>query len=149
MKDMPSMPSRESLDFLAKRAKLLAGRCGCPSLEPQPMRLRRSNLRDTEKTAYGILRLSHDGACAKLARDVVNLAAEFDNLWAEVFPVFELVDEKIHKQNCVLEHGPWGYELKTPGGRVLSSGATMREWLINHVSLYGEQETTPYEQGQE
>ena len=149
MKDMPGMPSQADLDYLAKRAKLLGNRCGCPGMQPQPTTPKRSDLRSTQDNAYGILRLTHDGACAKLARDVVNLAHSFDNLWMEIFPVFEMIDEKIHRQKCTLEYGEFGYELKTPGGKILSSGATMREWLINHVSLYGDQITCPYEQGVE
>lgn len=110
-----------------------------------PKKVTRADFRELERRARYILARQNKGVCAMLSQDVLNIATRIDNGWAEIFPVFELVDQKIRTQGYVLESGPWGYKLVHPNGHIASCGRTLREWLTNHAVKYGDQETRPYD----
>jgi len=112
-----------------------------------PKKVTRAEFRELERRAKYILSRpqQHKPAAVTLAQEVLAIAVQMDNSWAEIFPVFELVDKKIREQGYILESGPWGYQLRHPNGHVASCGSTMREWLTNHAVKYGDQETQPYD----
>lgn len=145
MKDIPKIPTKSDLREVVVRAKLVARRCAeCPE-EP---RLKRSDLRKTEGAARTALGYARDGACATLARDVLAIATAIDNVMAEIFPVFEMVEES-RKNGAYLETGDFGYRFFDVSGVLLSSGASLRDWLTDHVKRYGEQVTHVYVTGEE
>lgn len=145
MKDIPKLPTKSDLREVVVRAKLVARRCeACPE-EP---RLRRSDLRKTEGAARTALGYARDGACATLARDVLAIATAIDNVMAEIYPVFDMVD-KAKSNGAYLEAGEFGYRFFDVSGVLLSSGASLREWLTDHVKRYGEQVTHVYITGEE
>ena len=145
MKDIPKLPTKADLREVVVRAKLVARRCeACPE-EP---RLKRSDLRKTEGHARTALGYTRDGACASLARDVLAIATAIDNVMAEIYPVFEMV-EKARGNGAYLETGGFGYRFFDVSGVLLSSGASLRDWLTDHVQRYGEQITHVYVTGEE
>ncbi len=104
-----------------------------------PPKIERHELRILEQRARkALFRYEVKGICACLAKDVLRLGFKLDAGVAEFFPVFEMVDEMVRKKNCVVVANENGWGLVTYNGEVISEGATMREWLIDHVTKYGE-----------
>ena len=146
MKDIPKLPTKADLREVVVRAKLVARRCAdCPDEEP---RLKRSDLRKTEEAARTALGYSREGACATLARDVLAIAVAIDNVMAEIYPVFDMVEEA-RRNGSYLETGDFGYRFFDVSGVLLSSGASLRDWLTDHVKRYGEPVTHVYITGEE
>lgn len=110
-----------------------------------PRRLVRSDLRLAEMRARRILSIHNKGISAKLARDVLDIAIHIDNIWAEIFPVFEMIDNRLKKEHCTLESGRCGYTLRDSEGKVLAEAATLREFLTKYAVKYGDQVTFPYD----
>lgn len=145
MKELPNIPSTQDLREIVTRAKCVGRRANAGKMAPTPKRLKRHHLKRTEHIAREILALTGEGACARLARDVIQLAHNIDSLAAEIFPVFDLVDKKIKEHGCTLTCTKEGYTLTSPKGVILSEGATLKEWLLQHVEQYGDQERFPYD----
>jgi hypothetical protein len=145
LKEIPGLPDAEEMAKLIVRAKLVGRQVGEKKLTPENKRIRRSDVKRIEHTARSILAITGEGACAKLAKDMLMLATSIDNIAAEIYPVFEMVDKKVVDQGCSVKHTREGWAMCSPSGHVLSSGATFRDWLIDHVQRYGDQETAPYD----
>lgn len=106
-------------------------------MKPEPKKVTRADMRLMEHRAKIILRRPESGWVeTMLARGVLHLATQIDNYWAEIFPVFELIDREIRENNCTLTYGPNGYELRTPTGVLLSEGEDFRQWLIDHATFH-------------
>lgn len=110
-----------------------------------PNKLVRSDLRLAEMRARRILSIQNKGISAKLARDVLYIATHIDNIWAELFPVFEMIDDRLKNEHCTLESGRCGYKLLDSKGKVLAEAPTLREFLTKYVVKYGDQVTFPYD----
>ena len=146
MKDLPKLPTKADLREVIVRANLVARRCAaCPPEEP---RVRRSDIRKAEDAARTALGYTRDGACATLAKDMLAIATAIDNVMAEIYPVFEMV-ECARSNGAYLETGDFGYRFYDVSGLLLSSGASLREWLVDHVKRYGEPVTHVYVVGEE
>lgn len=143
MKDIPAGPTPASIQNIVVRAKLVERRCKACGDTPPPAK--RSSLRKTETVARDVLGYTRDGACATLARDVLALAVTIDNIVAEIYPVFEMVDKKIREQHAVLTYSGQGYWLHDTRGQLLSSGPSLKEWLIDHAKRFGDQECHFYD----
>lgn len=141
-------PARE-LDsgFLAsvgRRAHRFLVTSGFVSDKPVKRQYSRSELRQIESIAHRALALSKHGACAQLARDMVDIAVSVDNAWVEMFPVFEMIDELVKKEHGHLLAGPAGYLLVDASGEIISQGETLRQLLLSHVLQYGAPVTSDY-----
>ena len=137
------------LASIGRRAHRLLVTSGLKSPEPTKRKYSRSELRQIESIAHRALALSKHGACAQLARDMVDIAVSVDNAWVEMFPVFEMVDELIKKEHGRLEATPEGYRLLDVRGDVISQGETLRSLLLSHVLQYGAPVTKAYIRGVE
>lgn len=142
------LPARElNPGFLAsvgRRAHRLLVTTGFASPKPTKRRYSRSELRQIESIAHRALEQAKHGACAQLARDMVDIAVSVDNAWVEMFPVFEMIDEMVRKEHCILQADSKGYRLVDAKGETVSQGETLRLLLLNHVLLYGVPVTEDY-----
>lgn len=145
---MSKLKKRYTPDDLAplyRRALLLQTRCGTTirlnNKKKKPPN--RTDLRQAEQLARGILSVTNSGLCAALSRDVVYLSSHIDHIYAGIYPVFELIDAKIKKGDAFLEASPSGYVLRDCGGAVLSEGPTFRDWLLDHVLRFGPEPVLP------
>ena len=135
------LPARE-LDpgFLAsvgRRAHRFLVTSGLASPKPTKRKYSRSELRQIESISHRALALSKHGACAQLARDMVDIAVSVDNAWVEFFAVFEMIDDAIKKEHCQLVATPEGYLLVDVRGDTVSQGETLRHLLLNFALQYG------------
>lgn len=142
------LPAKE-LDpgFLAsvgRRAHRFLVTSGLASPKPTKQQYSRSELRQIESIAHRALALSKHGACAQLARDMVDIAVSVDNAWVEIFPVFEMIDELIQREHGRLWADREGYQLVDASGGIISQGETLRQLLLNHVLQYGAPVTEAY-----
>lgn len=142
------LPARE-LDsgFLAsvgRRAHRLLVTSGLVADKPVKRKYSRSELRQIESIAHRALELSKHGACAQLARDMVDIAVSVDNAWVEMFQVFEMVDELIQKEHGSLLADSKGYRLVDASGEIISQGETLRQLLLDHVLRFGAPVTSEY-----
>lgn len=103
-----------------------------------PEKVQRSDFRHLEKRARNAIQRKVRGVCLCMARDILRLGVKIDAYPMELFPVFEMIDKKVKEENCVVYSGEYGYQLCRYNGEVLSQGTTMREWLIDHVSRFGD-----------
>lgn len=145
MKQFPKKPSKEEMTKIGIRARLALKRQKIEPNAPISGKLNRTDIRAAEELAHSILSDTEHGICAKLAKNMIDIAVSIDNVWAELFPVFEMIDIKIKEEKCTLIVGTWGYMLKSPKNDILSSGETLREWLTDHVYRFGDQITFPYD----
>lgn len=145
MSESPLGLSQRFLEVMCNRARYVLKRSGsyipgCPETLP----MNREDLKIAENYARGILTFSHNGVSAKLAKDVLLLVHNLDSLVAEIYPVFDMIDQVVHKENGTLIVKD-GWKLYDGAGYLLSEGATLREFLIDHVTRYGESVTVKYD----
>lgn len=132
------------LASVGRRAHRFLVTAGLASPKPTKQQYSRSEIRQIESIAHRALALSKHGACAQLARDMVDIAVSVDNAWVEMFPVFEMIDELIQREHGRLWADREGYQLVDASGGIISQGGTLRQLLLNHVLQYGAPVTEPY-----
>jgi len=145
MQSNEKTPQESFLASVSRRAKGLLTKAGLGPHKGVKRRYVRSEVDANEKLAHKILDQSKYGPCAELARNMVDIAVSVDNHWVELFPVFEVVDEAIQKENCTFEATPQGYELRDSAGRLISSGASLRLFLAATAYLQSGQVVLPYD----
>lgn len=102
-----------------------------------PKKMDRADLRVSERRARYILsRRCSDELAVSIAKDVLRVAENLDNLWAEIFPVFESVQAQFEKKHASICYDGNEFVLVSASGKVISRGPTFREWLINHATTY-------------
>jgi len=149
MKDPVTTPSPSFLESVSRRAKRFLSIAKLPKHKPEKRVFTRGELRQSERSAYRALAESKHGPCAQLARDLIDIAVSVDNLWVEIFPVFEMIDTKIKQEHCSLFVDQEGYRLVDPQGKTVSKGTTLRSWLTNHVYQRGDRVTEEYSRDSE
>ncbi len=145
MSDLPLKMSQEFLETMTARARYVGKKCGTlvPGC-PEPRKVDREDLKIAENYARGMLTFSRNGVAAKLAQDVLLLVHNLDSLAAEIYPVFEMIDRVMFQENGTLVVKD-GWKLYDGAGYLLSEGATLREFLTDHITRYGENVTIRYD----
>ena len=133
------------LASVGRRAHRFLVTSGFVSDKPIKRKYSRSELRQIESIAHRALAISKHGACAQLARDMVDIAVSVDNAWVELFPVFEQIDKAIKKDHCRLVALPEGYQILDLHGEIVSQGETLRQLLLSHVLQHGDRVTGGYD----
>jgi hypothetical protein len=100
-------------------------------------KLSRGRLRGAEIRCTNQLKAHCTDRIREICRTFLELLEDLDNYTLGIYPVFELVDSEVRNNKARFVADDEGYRLIRPDGFVLSQGATMREWLINHVSQHG------------
>lgn len=104
-------------------------------------KLSRGQLRGVEIRCTNELK----GKCSVRVREIcrvfLTLLDELDDYTLTIYPVFELIDREVRLNPSKIVIDEEGYKFVRPDGFVLSRGETMRDWLIDHISTYGEKET--------
>lgn len=136
-------------ESMRKRANRVLGFAGQRPPKPKKREFTRTSVRESEMVAHGILEHLRKGACADLARTVIDISASIDHDWIKMFQIFEEIDNYIKEQNCYLEVTPAGYHLRDCSGQLISQGATLRSWLASHARLHGDLEVEHYDRGEE
>lgn len=138
MTHIPEKLPKSLLDSIRKRARLLLQRCDSNTyFKPEKVKITRKELDAAEEAARAILCIEKNSLSAKLSRDVLQIVYNIDSLYSSVYPVFEMIDEMIQVEGCELRSGKAGYRLFSPSGEEMSSGSSLREFLINHIREYG------------
>lgn len=149
MKDPVTTPSPTFLESVSRRAKRFLSITKQPKPKPEKRVFTRAELRLSERSAHRALAESKHGPCAQLARDLIDIAVSVDNLWVEIYPVFEMIDTKIKQEHCQLLVDQEGYRLVDPQGQTVSKGTTLRSWLTSHVYQRGDRVTGEYSRDSE
>lgn len=145
MSDLPLMPSKEFLEIMNARARYVLKRSGSPAPGcPETKKVDRETLKTAENYARGVLTFDRHGVAAKLAKDVLLITHNLDSLVAEIYPVFEMIDRVLFRENGTLVVKE-GWHLYDGAGYLLSEGATLREFLVDHITRYGENVTIRYD----
>jgi hypothetical protein len=143
---IPEKLPQTLLDSIRKRSRLLLQRCDSNTyFKPDKVKITRKELNMAEEAARAILCLEKNSLSAKLSRDVLQIVYNIDSLYASVYPVFEMIDKMIQVEGCELRVGKAGYRLFSPSGEEMSSGSSLREFLINHIREYGEHGDLAYD----
>lgn len=149
MTQISHQDNQSFLKSVGRRAHRLLVAAGLTPATPQKRKYTRSELRQLERIAQRALDESKHGACAQLARDMVDIAVSVDNHWVEIYPVFDMIDKAVKHEHCRLEVSGKGYKLLDVNNDVVSQGETLRLWLLNHVSLYSYPVTEVYNRSHE
>lgn len=104
-------------------------------------KISRGRLRGAEIRCTNELKGKCSVRVKEICRVFLALLDELDDYTLTIYPVFELIDREIRLNDSQIVVDSSGYRFCRPDGFVLSRGATMREWLIDHISTYGEKET--------
>ena len=130
---------------LNRRARRLLSTMGITTVPPEQRQYSRSEVRQIERIAQRALDLTRYGACAQLARDMVDISVNVDNTWVEIFPVFELMDKAIQLEHCQLEATRTGYRLLDAQACVIVQGESLRELLLALALLRSDRVTEIYD----
>lgn len=100
-------------------------------------RVSRGRLRGAEIRCTNQLKVHCTDRIREICRTFLELLEDLDEYTLAIYPVFELIDAEIQKNQCRIVADDEGWRLVRPDGFIISQGATMREWLIQHVSQHG------------
>lgn len=145
MKKQRIYRTKSFLESVGARATRILRQCGIVASEGEKRKYTRRELNANEKMAHVILDVSKYGPCAELARNMVDIVVSVDENWVQMFPVFDLIDHAIQKENCTLEATQSGYVLRDSLGRSVSTGATLRQFLQAHGLLRSDLPVAPYD----
>ena len=145
---MEKRKTQQPRTFLANvgiRARRLLRLNGDAPVEGTKRTYTRKELDVNEKMAHVVLDKSKYGPCAELARNVVDIVVSVDDNWVQMFPVFEMIDIAIRRENCTFEATPQGYYLRDSAGRMVAQGANLRQFLQAYGLIQSARDVRPFD----